>query len=264
MSGPPVTLVVSTHDNPAALRQVLSALAGQTRAAGEVIVAEDGMDEATAAVIADMRGNLGTVLHHCRQEHDGFRKAVILNRAIAQAACDYVVFLDGDSVPERHFVEDHVRLAERGWWVQGRRAFVAEERTADFQPRPGRVLGLAIAGKLGGWTKGIRLPFAVVRRGTGQRGILGCNLGIWRNDLIAINGYDEAFTGWGREDADLANRLYHLGRQRKFVYGRAVIYHLNHPVLPRDRLDANQALLEETMAERRIRARRGLDQHLPG
>jgi hypothetical protein len=60
----------------------------------------------------------------------------------------------------------------------------------------------------------------------------------------------------------LGNRLYHLGRDRKFVYGRAIIYHLNHPVVSRDRLETNQSLLEETIAERRIRARRGLDQYL--
>jgi predicted glycosyltransferase involved in capsule biosynthesis len=77
-----------------------------------------------------------------------------------------------------------------------------------------------------------------------------------------VNGYDESFTGWGREDADLGNRLYHLGRDRKFVYGRAIIYHLNHRVVSRDRLETNQSLLEKTIAERRIRARRGLDQYL--
>jgi hypothetical protein len=110
--------------------------------------------------------------------------------------------------------------------------------------------------------KAVRLPVPVVRRDREQRGILGCNLGIWRDDLIAINGYDETFAGWGREDADLGNRLYHLGRDRKFVYGRAIIYHLNHPVLPRDRLETNQSLLEDTIREKRIRARKGFDQYL--
>jgi predicted glycosyltransferase involved in capsule biosynthesis len=63
---------------------------------------------------------------------------------------------------------------------------------------------------------------------------------------MAVNGNDETFTGWGREDADLGNRLYHL----------------KHPLVSRDRLETNQSLLEETIAERRIRARRGLDQYL--
>jgi hypothetical protein len=110
--------------------------------------------------------------------------------------------------------------------------------------------------------KAVRLPLPVVKRGRKQRGILGCNLGIWRQDLIAVNGYDETFTGWGREDADLGNRLYHLGRDRKFVYGRAIIYHLNHPEVSRERLETNQSLLEQTIAERRVRALKGLNQYL--
>jgi GT2 family glycosyltransferase len=201
-------------------------------------------------------------IKHCRQEHEGFRRSVILNKAIAQAEGDYIVFLDGDSVPAKKFIADHALLAERGCWVQGRRAFVDESCVPEFEPSFGHVWSLAVRGKLSGLLKAVRFPFPVVKRSRGQRGILGCNLGIWRDDLIAVNGYDETFTGWGREDADLGNRLYHLGRDRRFVYGRAIVYHLNHPVMSRDRLQANQSLLEETLKEKRIRARKGLDQYL--
>ena len=30
-------------------------------------------------------------------------------------------------------------------------------------------------------------------------GILGCNLGIWRDDLLAVNGFDEDYEGWGEK-----------------------------------------------------------------
>lgn len=45
------------------------------------------------------------------------------------------------------------------------------------------------------------------------------------------------------------------------VRGRAVVFHLNHPVASRAQLETNQHRLEETLRTRRIRAIAGLDQH---
>jgi glycosyltransferase involved in cell wall biosynthesis len=257
---PKISVVVSTYEYPLALSKALACLHAQTFSPEEVLIADDGSGSETTEIISTYTGLMP--LRHVRHDHEGFRKAVILNKAIAQATGDYIVFLDGDSVPDRRFVEDHSKLAERGCWVQGRRAFVDVSCVGTFEPSFVRVGLLAVRGKLTGFMKAVRLPRPVIQRGRAQRGILGCNLGIWRDDLIAVNGYDESFSGWGREDADLGNRLYHLGRDRKFVYGRAIIYHLNHPVASRERLGTNQSLLEETIAERRIRSLKGLDQYL--
>ncbi len=264
MKKPSITLVVSTYENPWALAKVLTALSQQQVHADEIHIADDGSGESTRDVIDSGVQELGLPIRHYWQEHGGFRKSIILNRAIAEAQGDYIVFLDGDCVPELEFVADHASLAERGFWVQGRRAFVKESSVEKFIPTRGCVWKLALTGKLTGLPKALRLPFPIIQRDREQRGILGCNLGIWRDDLISVNGYDETFVGWGREDADLANRLYHLGRPRKFVYGRAILYHLNHPVASRNRLDKNQSLLEQTIAEKRIRAANGLDQYLQG
>jgi len=259
---PSITLVINTYENPHALEKVLLALARQRVPANEIIIADDGSGEATSAVILKGLQDLKLPIRHCRQDNQGFRRAVILNKAIAMSHGDYLVFLDGDCVPELEFVADHASLAERGYWVQGRRAFVKESSVENFIPTKACIWSLAITGKLTGLPKALRLPFPIVQRGQQQRGTLGCNLGIWMEDLVAVNGYDEIFVGWGREDADLANRLYHLGRPRKFVYGRAILYHLNHPVASRGRLNENQSLLDQCIAEKRIRAVKGLDQYI--
>ena len=81
-----------------------------------------------------------------------------------------------------------------------------------------------------------------------QRGIIGCSMAFWRDDVLAVNGFDEAFLGRGiGPDSDLGTRVYNLGRSRKFVYGRAIVYHLDHPVMPRDNLAAKKLWLQETI-----------------
>ena len=80
--------------------------------------------------------------------------------------------------------------------------------------------------------------------------------------MLTVNGLDEEYTGWGvGEDADLAARFYNLGLQRKLVYGRATVFHLSHPPAPRHHLAASLARLGDTVANRKIRCERGLDQY---
>ena len=182
---------------------------------------------------------------------------------MAAATGDYLIFTDGDCVQHPKFVDDHAGLAESGFWVQGRRCFVREEFVPAFDATRIPAFGWMLAGRITGAAKGVRWPMAIVRRDTKQRGIIGCNMAFWRKDIIAVNGFDEDYTGWGTgEDSDIGTRLYHLGRKRKFVYGRAITFHLNHPPAPRGHHAASLARLAETIASRRIACINGLNRHL--
>src|SRR4051812_39442388 len=256
-----VSLIISTYNRPGALAKVLTGLARQTRWPDEILVADDGSDKPTADLIEQWKTQSRVPVRHVWHSHEGFRKAIILNQAIKAAQGDYVIFLDGDCVPHESFVADHVSLAEKGFWVQGRRCFVKIDYVDEFDPGSTPVWGWLVTGRMSGAFKAVRLPSPVIRRGTEQRGLIGCNMAVWREDLIAINGFDEAYIGWGGEDSDIGSRLYHLGRPRKFVYGRAIVYHLNHSPLSRDKFQNNTARLEETLRSRRIRCEQGLAQH---
>lgn len=118
-----------------------------------------------------------------------------------------------------------------------------------------------LQGKIQGRFKAIRLPWKQIEKSQNLTGILGCNLGVWKEDLFAINGFNEAFIGWGREDSDLGARLYHLGKVRKLVHGRAIIYHLNHPLESRALLGNNDRLLQKTLETRLIYCEKGLSSH---
>lgn len=258
-----LSLIISTYNQTGALVKVLRALQGQTRWPDEVLIADDGSGEPTRQLIDGWKPRSSTQVQHIWHSDVGFRKTTILNKAVAAAQGDYVVLLDGDCVPHARFIEDHVSVAERGFWVQGRRCFVLERFVAEFEPEQTPIWQWMLAGRITGATKGVRLPFPLVFRNCKQRGILGCNMGFWRDDLVLINGFDEGYTGWGiGEDSDVGTRLYHLGRLRKFVYGHAIIYHLNHPVMPRDHFPTSRARLQETQHSRKVRCECGLDKYL--
>src|SRR5262245_44929743 len=263
MNSRQITLIMSTYNWPEALDKVFRGLQNQTTLPGEIIIADDGSREPTGQVIEAWKNRLPAPVNHVWHKDLGFRKTIILNQATAIARGDYVVFLDGDCVPDRRFIEDHTDLAEKGFWVQGRRCFVKESSVNSFELHKANRLVWLLTGRIGGGFKAFRFPRPVVYRDTEQRGILGCNMGFWREDLMAVNGLDEEYFGWGvGEDSDLGSRLYHLGRPRKLVYGRAIIFHLNHPPLSKDHLPSHLNRLQNTLKLGKIRCTRGLDQHV--
>lgn len=258
-----ISLIISTYNQPPALDKVFAGLLLQSEWPDEILIADDGSTQTTRDVIDAFRNSARVPVHHCWHPDNGFLKTTILNQSVARANGDYLVFLDGDCVPHPHFIADHRALAERGFWVQGRRCYVREPFVADFIPGKTRVWLWALRGRVSRPHKSIRLPFALVFRNQKQRGIIGCNMAFWRDDVVAVNGFDESYQGRGMgADSDLGSRVYNLGRPRKFVYGRALVFHLDHTIMPRPHFAANHARLQNVLQTRATRCRVGLDQYL--
>lgn len=264
-TAPGIALIVNTFNQPDYLARVLAAITRQTRLPDEVLVADDGSGDETRQVMAKWAGTQTFRTEHVWQKNEGFRRSRILNQAIAHARSEYVVFLDGDTVPHPQFVADHRALAAPGSFVQGHRALIEQRAAAefgkgDFTEDRSRALW---SRQLRGWANSFRWPIAYKRFRADLRGIRGCNLGIWRSDLMRVNGYNEAFTGWGREDAELAARLMNSGVRRRNARGWALCYHLWHPPASRAGLPANDGLLAAAINESQQRCEHGLDQYFP-
>ena len=105
---------------------------------------------------------------HVWQPHEISRKTIILNQTLVAATGDYLVFTDGDCVPHPRFIADHAALAEKNFWVQGRRCFVREKYVPEFSADLIPAWGWMVAGKITGAAKGVRWPFAIIRRDTRQ------------------------------------------------------------------------------------------------
>lgn len=264
MSQPPtVALIVTTHEQPDFLRRVLNAVSRQSRLPQEMLLADDGSGDETREIFLRWAARQPFPGRHVWQAHDGFRKAHMLNRAVAATKMDYLIFLDGDMVPHCDFITDHCAAARPAAFIQGHRALVEQNAAAWFGQG-----GLAAdrrralwQGQISGWKNAFRWPWPVVSEKKHLRGIRGCNFSLWRADMVRVNGYNEAFTGWGREDSEFAARLMNAGVRRRDLRGRAVCFHLWHPPVSRAELAANDALLEKAIREKITRCDHGLNRH---
>jgi glycosyltransferase involved in cell wall biosynthesis len=260
-----LSVVVLTYERPDALALVLGGLARQVEPADEVVVTDDGSSAATRACVHAAAPGFPSRLVFLTQPRGGPRMSRARNRGVAAARGDYLVFLDGDQVPSRHFVADHRAFARPGCFAQGSRALAGPGLTARLLSREVETPG-PLAPDVDRRRNLLRLPLLqplLGRRRRSPRGLKSCNLAFWRADLIALNGFDEAMTGWGLEDGELCQRAYHLGLWRRDLRfgGNAVhLWHGPPSVLAQD--NPNWAIYRETVASGRIRCAAGLAAHL--
>lgn len=258
-----ISVIVTTYNRPDALKKVLDGLLAQTCLPHEIIVADDGSGPETRQMVVPYLANKNPQIKHVWQPDEGFRLAQIRNRAILACQGEYLIFLDGDCVPEKHFVEDHHDLAEQGAFFQGKRVLVNQAAAEQFDHSGVdslvKVVGLALSLKISNWHHILRIPFFPSRKKTGLSGLRGCNMGIFKKDAQAVNGFNQEFVGWGREDAEFVTRLYKYGVKRKENPFRAICYHLWHKENVRDRLADNDALLEQCINNTHYSCAQGLD-----
>ncbi|MBM5574540.1 glycosyltransferase family 2 protein [Deefgea sp. CFH1-16] len=268
-----ISIIVTTYNRPKALNLVLAGLARQKTTSPiewEVLIADDGSKNDTFALIQSWQSHFPCALHHVWHEDLGFRAGAIRNRAAAQSQGDYLVFLDGDCVPMPDFLQQHAMLVETTWYVAGNRILLSEAFTATLleQPDAINIMDWSIwqwfTAKLSGKTNRawpcLRLKLADARkkRRTRWEVVKSCNLGVWRADFIAINGFDESFSGWGHEDSDFAIRLLRLGVGIKDGRFAVPVLHLWHRENDRSKQAENWKKLEETLKSTHIEAKIGL------
>jgi len=258
------TLVVTTYNRKDALELVLRSALAQTEPPDEIIVADDGSNADTRALVEAIAASAPVPVRHCWHEDQGFRLAAIRNRALAMARGDYVVMVDGDLVLHPEFMRDHRRAARRGRFVQGGRVLLAEDVTRAAL-RDGRTTFGVTEPRTRNRKNAIRsrwLSRLASNHGRSIYRVRGANLAFWRDDILRVNGFNEDFVGWGREDSEFAARMQHAGIARLNLKFAAVAYHLWHPEASRQMLARNQEILDATVAQRATRCASGIDRYL--
>jgi glycosyltransferase involved in cell wall biosynthesis len=268
-----LAIIATTYNRPDALAAVLEGYLAQSDCEFELFIADDGSTQETAQIVRQYQTRAGFPVHHVWQEDRGFRAAAIRNRALARTQSDYIIFTDGDCIPMPYFVFRHRALAEPGHFVAGNRVLLSEAFTCEALEKK---LPLH-SWNLAQWWHASRrsdinriLPLvslpdlALLRKMTPGRwqGVKTCNLAVWRNDLLRINGLDESYSGWGLEDSDLVIRLLHAGIKHKSGRFAVPALHLWHKENDRGSLAENQRRLEDALRSTRTRARLGVEQYL--
>lgn len=268
---PNSSIIISVYRDTDALSLILAALHRQSQQEFEIIISEDGNDRNMANFIENVACKFP--LLHLTQPDEGFRKNRALNRAIAAASSDWLIFLDGDCVPHDNFVAAHTAYAGQGIVTAGRRIELGQQWTTWLRQNPEQLRTLNHYHWW--WThirslsrdniKGIELMlmprFAAPLFNKRTINLLGCNFAAHRRDLISINGFDEEYCAAGiGEDSDIDWRLRRQNVKIVNVKFSALQWHLYHPRHYSSSKE-NQMRLQRNQTADRVRPIHGIDTH---
>lgn len=260
------TLIITTYNWKEALELSLKSALAQVEKPLEIIIADDGSTADTAELINSIAENSAVPIVHSWQSDRGFRLAVSRNKAIARARGDYIILIDGDILLEKHFIADHIFFSNPGYFVQGTRVLLNKQLSGKILREKRLTASFC--------THGVENKKNCLRsrlmanifsfRSRRLRGVRTCNFAFWRKDAIAINGFNEEFVGWGREDSEFTARLINYGLIRQNIKFNALAYHLHHPMNDRSNLKKNDRLLKETIEQNSSFCEKGISQYLAG
>jgi glycosyltransferase involved in cell wall biosynthesis len=268
-----ISVIVTSYNWPKALILCLDSLNAQTDKGFEVIIADDGSTVANYKIIKDYCADSTLSIKSIHHEDTGFRAGTIRNKAVAISTGEYIVFVDGDCILFPDFINRHRQLARRGFFVPGNRVLLSRAFTEQVianaiilhDKTPGFFVRLRLKNNINRMLPFTRLPLGFLRclqPGKWQKAMT-CNLGMWKNDFLAVNGFDELFEGWGYEDSDLVIRLIHYGIKRKEGRFAVPVLHLWHSHNDKSKQQENyQRLLERLQQQEFIRANQGVSQYL--
>ena len=239
---------------------VLDRILLQTDLPDEIIIADDGSTDHTKQVVDAFSERCPVPVIHKWQENQGFRSSRLKNMGIAAASSEYIILLDGDMLIHKDFIRDHKWSALRGYFLQGSRVWL-KEKDVDMllAHRQKNLPGILRVGSPFNSIHSKPLSLLFSREVDSLKGTKSCNLSFFKEDCYRINGFDESFEGWGREDTDFAVRLMNSGVKRRNLRFGGIAYHLSHPVRSRDRLSQNDELLQRSISEKATYRPNGLD-----
>ncbi|MDE6273081.1 MAG: glycosyltransferase [Muribaculaceae bacterium] len=248
---PKITVIVAVYNNPRWLHLILDSLRNQRlRSLSlddiEVVVADDGSSHENVKSLRNyIKAHPELHIIHSWHADEGWRKNLALNNALRSSSGEYVIFVDGDCIPHRDFVEDHYRMRRPGFVIGGRRLESGQKvtdmiETWDSLPKNffskirfcilKNFFSDKTASAIGQLRRSIRFPFIFGKPvGIKSQGFLGANFAIHRSDLEKVNGFDERYVDPGTgEDTDLDLRLENAGILHLKAARHALMVHRHH------------------------------------
>lgn len=259
------TLIITTYKRPEALKLVLNSVLRQSVLPDEIIIGDDGSGKDTKILIDEYKFKFSIAIKHIWQEDNGFRLAMIRNKAIKASKFKYIILIDGDIVLHERFIESHIHFRKQGYFLQGHRALLNSTLTTkaikldiinftffnfNIKNRKNTIHNFALAEIFSNTSES-------------YKGIKGCVLSFFRKDVLQVNGFNENFIGWGKEDTEFVVRLLNLGIKRKDLRFCAVGFHLDHgnnnKDLKSDNYKKNLEILNKTISQDSIKCKNGLE-----
>ena len=231
-------VIITTYNSPDWLEKVLWGYESQTDNDFTVIIADDGSGDETKALIESFKHRKKLKIIHIWHEDNGFQKTVILNKAIQQTNCDYLMFTDGDCIPRNDTVAVHKKESQKGFYCSAayfKLSMDVSNTITEVDIKTGNAFDYS-------WLQQKGLPktnkaLKLTAKGFKQKLLNtltpakatwnGANSSAFKKDILSVNGFDERMQ-YGGLDRELGERMNNKGIKGKQIRYSTICLHLDH------------------------------------
>lgn len=238
------SLIISVYSKKEELKLIFKMLQLQSIKDFEVIIADDDSPNSIKSFAEKLAVEYNIRMQFVTHKFKGFGKNRILNKAILAAKSNYLIFIDGDCLPHKHFIKEHIKSSADNTVLCGRRVMLGKKLSDKIKKDPDTLdkgtlkyltvvndkLNTKIPSNFAEESIYIknRLLEKLLNRKTS---LVGCNFSLPKELMKKINGFDEEYNGPGiGEDTDIEFRLKLAGAKFRSVRNKAILYHLYHPL----------------------------------
>lgn len=271
MKPPKISVVLSTYNSEEWLKKVLWGFQCQTFKDFEVVVADDGSGPKTKALLDELEKKVDYSIVYVWQEDDGFQKSRILNKAVVASNAEYIVMTDGDCIPREDFLEVHHINKAKGYFISGGYYMLPMGISKlitleDIENQNCFDIDWLLANGLKKTFKNKKLTAKgfmskLLNRVTPTNASWnGHNASGWKEDILAVNGFDERMQ-YGGQDRELGERLFNYGVKSKQLRYSAVCVHLDHKrgYKTPESIAKNKAIRKEVRMNNTVRTPYGIN-----
>lgn len=223
-----ISVIVTLYNRLEYARNIILSLLHQTLMIDELVFADDGSKDDVADVIKDLVDRCPFEIKVVYQEDIGFRLARSRNNGARVVTGDFLIFLDQDVIMPDDFIEKiyNNRKVKRITFTRG--FLTSEEEKNRIQEIINKKYDFNEIYKIiytyqdnknfrRVMYKDIFYSF-LYKLKLRKRGakIAGLMFALYKTDYLAINGFDENYRGWGKEDDDFCNRFFKYGGETIF------------------------------------------------
>lgn len=246
-----VSVIVPVYNRLEHLRALFICLLNQRVQPYELVITDDGSSEKVLDFIGDLLDKAKFKVKHIYQEDKGFRKTRALNNGVRESEGDYLVFCDQDLIFPEDYIEKMIKSARKNEYLMGRAHNTTEEEKKEILSKQEVGLDYSFIKEIipeqyfkdMDWMyKKDRKRRILQRLFLNKRGIrlAGMSYGLFKEDYLKVNGYDEKYQGWGYEDDDFGNRLCIAGVKSRELLTDLIQLHLYHPFDPTKKRSLNE------------------------
>ena len=250
-----ISVIVPVYNRIENLKYLIYCLKKQSEQIDELIISDDGSSVDVKSFIEKETKDTNFSVKYIWQEDLGFRLSRARNNGARIAEGDFLIFVDQDVIlpfnlikTVKKNVKENYFLPFKIYWMneEEKKEFISEEfeysnlklREEELKKIKKKIIRSRI--------KNIKYYLGLKDRGSN---ITGAAFGVYKNDYIKVNGSDEEYKSWGKEDDDLSWRLYKAGIKSKHLLLEYPIIHLWHYFDPTKKGDMNEKLFNNKKAK---------------